>query len=97
MLAVDRHERVTADVAARDRQEAARTDLSQVIDEEVARILHSASDRAIELLEKNRDKLEILARSLEEQEVLDELEIERVIGTLPMADVERALRYTLNL
>jgi mRNA-degrading endonuclease toxin of MazEF toxin-antitoxin module len=24
-------------------------------------------------------------------------EIDRVIGTLPMADVERALRYTLNL
>ncbi len=26
-----------------------------------------------------------------------EPEIDRVIGTLPMADVERALRYTLNL
>jgi mRNA interferase MazF len=26
-----------------------------------------------------------------------ESEIDRVIGTLPMADVERALRYTLNL
>src|SRR5690606_3604811 len=53
---------------------------AQVIDEEVARILHEAADRAYRLLDENRDKLEQLADALEEKEVLDERDIEEIIG-----------------
>jgi cell division protease FtsH len=53
---------------------------ARLIDEEVARILHSASDRAHELLVQHRDELERLATALESQEVLDETEIEQLLG-----------------
>ncbi len=53
---------------------------AQLIDEEVAKILHTAYDKAIELLTKHREELEKLAAALEEQEVLDEHEIEELIG-----------------
>ncbi len=53
---------------------------AQLIDEEVARILHSAANRATELLTKHRDQLEKLSDALEEHEVLDEHEIEQLIG-----------------
>jgi cell division protease FtsH len=56
---------------------------AQVIDEEVARILHEAAERASELLEKNRDKLDQLANGLVEREVLDDREIEALIGPSP--------------
>ncbi|MBI2823732.1 MAG: ATP-dependent zinc metalloprotease FtsH [Planctomycetia bacterium] len=56
---------------------------AQVIDEEVARILHAAADRARALLEQNRDKLDSLAHELAEREMLDEKEIEEIIGPSP--------------
>ncbi|MBI3839724.1 MAG: ATP-dependent metallopeptidase FtsH/Yme1/Tma family protein [Planctomycetia bacterium] len=53
---------------------------AQLIDEEVARILHDAADRATRLLEEHRSQLETLANALEEHEVLDEAEIEQLLG-----------------
>jgi cell division protease FtsH len=53
---------------------------AQVIDEEVARILHESADRARELLERHRDRLDRLSDALVEQEILDEKEIEALIG-----------------
>ncbi|HEX4147043.1 MAG TPA: ATP-dependent zinc metalloprotease FtsH [Pirellulales bacterium] len=53
---------------------------ARLIDEEVAGILHAAAARATELLSENRDKLEKLAKALCQQEVLDEHEIEALIG-----------------
>ncbi len=53
---------------------------AQLIDEEVARILHAAADEASRLLSAQRDQLQTLARALEEQEVLDEQEIEQLLG-----------------
>lgn len=53
---------------------------AQVIDEEVARILHSASDRAAEILKEHQDRLDKLADSLVQNEILDEKEIEALIG-----------------
>jgi cell division protease FtsH len=53
---------------------------ARLIDEEITRILHAADDRARELLAQNRDKLDSLSKALEEQEVLDETEIEEIIG-----------------
>ncbi len=53
---------------------------AQIIDEEVAKILHSAADRAQRILTEHRDKLDTLAEALLEREVLDEDEIEEFIG-----------------
>ncbi len=64
---------------AHDRREfSERT--AQIIDEEVARILHDAADRADGTLRAHRDKLEVLAEALLEREMLDEHEITALIG-----------------
>ena len=52
----------------------------QIIDEEVSAILHAASDQAIEVLSKNRDKLDILAKALVENEEINDAEISNLIG-----------------
>jgi cell division protease FtsH len=56
---------------------------AQIIDEEVSRILHQASERASSLLDQHRGSLDKLARALIEREVLDDLEIAAVIGPSP--------------
>ena len=53
---------------------------AQVIDEEVARILNEAAERAVRLLSDNRDKLDRLATALETREMLDDTEVEEIIG-----------------
>ncbi len=53
---------------------------AQVIDEEIARILRAASERAMVMLQESRDKLDAIAHALESQEVLDEYEVEQLIG-----------------
>ncbi len=53
---------------------------AQVIDEEVSRILRDASEKATAMLNERREKLDILAKKLEEAETLDEKEIEKLIG-----------------
>jgi cell division protease FtsH len=52
----------------------------EIIDEEVARILHEASERALKFLAANRPLLDELARQLVEKEELDEREIETILG-----------------
>jgi len=52
----------------------------QVVDEEVAKVLHGGADRAYQLLTENRDKLELLAKALVAEEELDENEITELIG-----------------
>jgi len=52
----------------------------EVIDEEVAKLLHGASERASGLLSDERDKLEKLTSALLEKEELDEAEITELIG-----------------
>jgi cell division protease FtsH len=53
---------------------------AQIIDEEIARILRGASDRAEKMLSDHRGKLDSVAQTLEQKEVLDEYEIEQLIG-----------------
>jgi cell division protease FtsH len=53
---------------------------AQVIDEEVSRILHEAADQALKLLGEHRDKLDALAKALEKNEVLDDTEVEQLVG-----------------
>jgi cell division protease FtsH len=52
----------------------------QIIDEEVARTLHDAADRALEILTAHRQKLDTLAQALIEQEEISENEIVEMIG-----------------
>jgi cell division protease FtsH len=53
---------------------------AQLIDEEVSRVLHAAADKATKLLAEQRSQLETLAGALEQHEVLDEHEIEQLLG-----------------
>jgi len=62
---------------------------AQVIDEEVAKILHAAEDRAKQTLEQHDDKLQSLAEALLEREVLDEDEIRELIGPSVVPPSER--------
>ena len=53
---------------------------AQLIDEEVSRLLREAAEKATAMLTEHREKLDALARRLEEIETLDEAEIEKLIG-----------------
>jgi cell division protease FtsH len=53
---------------------------AQIIDEETAKILHAAADRASGLITNNRDKLEALAGALLEREALDSEDMAQLIG-----------------
>ena len=53
---------------------------AQIIDEEIASILHTAADRAQQVLTENRDKLTAISEALLEKEILDTSDIETLIG-----------------
>jgi len=53
---------------------------AQVIDEEVAKLVHQAAEQATTVLSNERVKLDKLAQELEKNEVLDEDEIEQLLG-----------------
>ena len=53
---------------------------AQIIDEEVARFLGEAAERAVHLLSENRGKLDRLAGELESREMLDDTEVVEIIG-----------------
>ncbi len=52
----------------------------QVIDDEVRRILDESAERAKQVLQENRDKLESLTQALLKSEEIDEAEIARILG-----------------
>ena len=52
----------------------------QIIDDEVARILHQAADRALGVLTENRGKLDALAQALVQREEINDKEITELIG-----------------
>ena len=64
---------------------------AQIIDEEVARVLGEAAERAVELLLENRDKLDRLAAELEAQEMLDDTEVVEIIGPATPRSVRPAV------
>jgi len=53
---------------------------AQKIDMEVRRIVDESYERALDLLKENKEKLERLARTLLEKEVLDAKEVKQIIG-----------------
>jgi ATP-dependent Zn protease len=63
-----------------------------VIDEEVAKILHAAADRAKRCLHEYHDKLVELSEALLDREVLDEDAIAEILGDSPnRARAERSI------
>jgi cell division protease FtsH len=62
--------------------------MAQIIDEEVNRILREADQRAYQLLGERRDELEKLTEALIEREVLNDREIEELIGKRTGAPAE---------
>jgi cell division protease FtsH len=63
----------------------------QLVDEEVRRIVDGAEHEVTELLERERGRLEALARALLERETLDQPEAyERAGVELPQLDAEQA-------
>ncbi|MST01053.1 MAG: cell division protein FtsH, partial [Pedosphaera sp.] len=54
---------------------------AQEIDTEVKRIINASYERAKTLIEANRDKLEIIAKSLIEHETLDGAQVEEIVRT----------------
>ena len=53
---------------------------AQIIDEEIAKIIHTAADRANRLLTEQSGKLEALSLALLEREMLDTDEIKEILG-----------------
>jgi cell division protease FtsH len=58
-------------------------DTAHIIDEEVQKLLRAADERAYELLETNRDKLDRLVESLLQKEELYKEEIDALLGVKP--------------
>jgi cell division protease FtsH len=54
---------------------------ARLIDEEVRRIIQEMEEKARELLESNRDKLDALAEGLLENETLSREEIDEILGS----------------
>jgi cell division protease FtsH len=67
----------------------------QLVDEEVRRIVEGAERDVIALLERERERLEALARALLERETLDQPEAYEVAGVeLPSVDAEEQAKAT---
>lgn len=58
----------------------------ELVDKEVRRIVDEAEDEVIELLQRERGRLEALATALLERETLDQIEAYEVAGVPPAVD-----------
>jgi cell division protease FtsH len=58
-------------------------DTAQIIDQEISALIESQYKRAIQILEENRDKLELLANILIEKEVIFKDDLENIFGKRP--------------
>ncbi len=67
------------------------------IDSEVKRIILDSNERVKELITTNRDKLELLARTLDEKEVLDGDEIKELLGLEKDSKKERYNNHNINI
>lgn len=59
---------------------------AKVIDEEVSKIIEKAYEKAKDLLMKNKEKLDTLAKKLLDKEVIFKDDLEEVLGARPWAD-----------
>jgi cell division protease FtsH len=77
------------EIAQHERQFSEHT--AQVIDEEVAKILHTAEDRAKRTVQQHQDKLNALADALIDRETLDEDDIRDIFGPSVNQSKERGV------
>jgi cell division protease FtsH len=61
---------------------------SELIDEQVKKIIGASYTRSQELIERNKDKLEEISKALLEKEVLDSDEIEKITGVIKAPRVQ---------
>ena len=74
---------------------AASSPTQQLVDEEVRRIVDGAERDVMQLLERERGRLDALARALLERETLDQPEAYEVAGVeLPKADASEEAKAT---
>jgi cell division protease FtsH len=74
----EEHPFLGREIVQEDRQFSEKT--AEVIDDEVARILHEAADHSLKLLTQERDKLQAIAEALLQHEELDEDQLRALIG-----------------
>ena len=67
---------------------------ARIIDEEVSAVIEKAYDRAKDILSTNREKLESLAQSLLDNEVIFKEDVERILGARPFAPATATLSET---
>jgi cell division protease FtsH len=77
------------EIAQHERQFSEHT--AQVIDEEVEKILHAAEDLAKRTVQQHSEKLTAIATALLEKEILDDVEITRLIGPSVNESRERSV------
>jgi cell division protease FtsH len=69
----------------------------ELVDQEVRRIVDDAEDEVIELIERERERLDALARALLERETLDQAEAYEVAGVeLREVDVGEEAKATAS-
>ncbi len=61
-------------------------DTARLIDDEVRKLIESQFNRAKEVLTANRDKLDLIAKTLLEKEVLVKSDVEKLIGPRPFPE-----------
>jgi len=61
-------------------------DTARMIDTEVRKLVETQFERAKQVLIDNRDKLDIIAKTLLEKEVLVKSDVEKLIGTRPFPE-----------
>lgn len=61
-------------------------DTAKVIDEEVSKIIEKAYERAKDILMKNKEKLDQLAKKLLDKEVIFKDDLEEILGSRPYGD-----------
>jgi cell division protease FtsH len=77
--------------------EPASTATQQLVDEEVRRIVEGAEQEVIELLRRERERLDALARALLDRETLDQAEAYEVAGVdVPKADIDREAKAVVG-
>ncbi|WP_347372968.1 ATP-dependent zinc metalloprotease FtsH [Aequorivita sp. Q41] len=69
---------------------------AELIDKEISLLIESQYDRAIKLLEENKDKLTELANVLLEKEVIFKDNLQKIFGDRPFQAPEEATRVTTN-
>ena len=64
---------------------------ARIIDEEVSAVIERAYDRAKDILAANQEKLEALAQSLLDNEVIFKEDVQRILGDRPFASAAPAI------